>query len=395
MISGCMPVSDPHVLACVIGSMDLVRPLGLAGVRCAVVVAKDDVAAHSRFTRAVIPLADPAREPDVLLQRLVDFAASQPQPPVLFYGTDADLLFASRRRERLREVFRFVIAPEDLVEDLTDKSRFEVIARRLELPVPPSQRLLASTASPGDLGLRFPLILKPVAGKPGGWRALAGGAKAMRADSVEQLRRLWPRLQDENLEVMVQELVPGPESRVESYHVYCGTGGEVVAEFTGRKLRTRPAEYGETTALEITDAPDLAALGRDVVTRIGLTGIAKLDFKRDAAGRLHLLEINPRSNLWHPAGARAGVNRPALVHGDLTGRPRPPVGTPRAGVRWVYHVHDAPAARRAGVPLHRWIPWALSAEAKSVVALDDPRPMLSGALMRLGSAVRVGPRARR
>src|SRR5215470_19812901 len=39
-----------------------------------------------------------------------------------------------------------------------------------------------------------------------------------------------------------------------------------------------------------------------------LTGVAKPDFKRAPDGRLLLLEINPRFNLWHHLGAVAGVN---------------------------------------------------------------------------------------
>ena len=44
---------------------------------------------------------------------------------------------------------------------------------------------------------------------------------------------------------------------------------------------------------------------------LGLRGVAKLDFKRTAAGELVLLEVNPRFNLWHLPGAVAGVNLPA------------------------------------------------------------------------------------
>ena len=55
----------------------------------------------------------------------------------------------------------------------------------------------------------------------------------------------------------------------------------------------------------------------------GLTGVAKLDFKRDRSGKLHLFEINPRFTLWHHAAAIAGVNIPALVYADLTGAPWP------------------------------------------------------------------------
>src|SRR5919198_2733293 len=89
-------VTPTRALACVIGSMDIVRPLGMAGIGCAVVVEPGDGAAHSRFTRAVISLADPRNEPELLLERLMRFAETQPEPPVLLYCQDADLLFVSR-----------------------------------------------------------------------------------------------------------------------------------------------------------------------------------------------------------------------------------------------------------------------------------------------------------
>ena len=389
------PVTAPHAQACVIGSMDLVRPLGVAGIQCAVVVEPGDVAAHSRFTRAVIPLADPAREPELLLERLLRHGRAQSRPPVLFYGQDADLLFVSRHRERLREAFRFVIAKPELVEALVDKARFGRLAAELDLPVPPAVRVDASAVSADALELTFPVVVKPVARGRGDWHAVGHGAKALRAANPDELRALWPGLARERLEVLVQEMIPGPETRMESYHVYVDDAGAVAGEFTGRKIRTHPEAYGETTALEITDAPDVAELGRALSLRLGLRGVAKLDFKRDAAGGLHLLEVNPRFNLWHHPGARAGVNLPALVYGDLTGRPRPGPARARAGVTWVYHAHDALAARRQGVPLHRWIPWAMASEAKSIIALDDPLPFVMGGLGRLGAIVGVGPRARR
>jgi D-aspartate ligase len=301
----------------------------------------------------------------------------------------------SRQREQLCEGFRLAIADPELVEELVDKARFDELARRLELPVPRAIYVDASAGSAADVELRFPLVVKPAAHGRGDWAAVAHGAKALRADSPDELRRIWPALAHERLEVLVQEMIPGPESRVESYHVYIDAAGETAGEFTGRKLRTDPPDYGETTALEITDAGDVAEVGREVTRRLGLRGVAKLDFKRDAAGRLHLLEVNPRFNLWHHAGAVAGVNLPALVFADLVGLPRPRTQTARAGVRWVYHGHDARAARRQGVPLRRWLRWAIGAEAKSVVARDDPLPMVMGGLARVGGALGIGPRARR
>ena len=388
-----MNATEPR--ACVIGSMDLVRPLGLAGIDCTVVVEPGDVAAYSRFTRAVIPMADPVREPELLLRRLLEHARIQPEPPVLFYGTDADLLFVSREREFLEPHLRFVVADAGLVEDLTDKSRFIELAQRLELPVPPAVRVQASAVSADALGVEPPLVVKPVRHGRGNWSAVAGGAKALGARTTAELRSVWAPLAAERLDVMVQREIPGPETRVESYHVYVDAAGERAGEFTGRKIRTHPAAYGETTALEITDEPDVAELGREIVRRLGLRGVAKLDFKRDPEGRLHLLEVNPRFNLWHHPGARAGVNLPALVFADLVGRPRPRPERARPGVRWILHGHDALAARRQGVPLRRWLRWAMSCEAKSIVALDDPLPVIMGGIARAGAPLGLGPRGRR
>jgi len=126
----------------------------------------------------------------------------------------------------------------------------------------------------------------------------------------------------------------------------------------------------------------VTALGRELVRRLGLRGVAKLDFKRAPDGQLYLLEVNPRFTLWHHLGARAGVNIPALVYADLAGLPRGRVLQARAGVRWCKPWDDVAAARAAGVPFLRWLPWALGCEAKRVVAWDDPMPFVRAVLWR-------------
>src|SRR4051794_32830610 len=115
-------------LACIMGDMDLVRPLGLAGIPCAVVARTGDPPRFSRFTRAALDWMDPWGQVEELVQALLRFGSAQPEPPVLFYQEDGHLLLVSRHRDRLKEVFRFVIPDLNLVEDLVDKSRFQVLA---------------------------------------------------------------------------------------------------------------------------------------------------------------------------------------------------------------------------------------------------------------------------
>ena len=372
----------PTAVACVMGDIDLLRPLALAGIPCAVVSRPGGPSLYSRYARSRLVWEDYADNGDGLLDALISFGRAQPEPPVLFYQEDAQALLVSRQRDRLAPAFRFVAADTALVEDLLDKERFQHLAEHHNLPLPAAKRLDMTALEPADPGLRFPLIVKPLT-RLDRWNESFGPRKALCAQNQEALRSLWPQLRATGLELLAQEFVPGPESSLESYHCYVDAQGRVAGEFTGRKIRTYPSSFGHTTALEITDAVDVRHLGRDIVERIALSGVAKLDFKRDQQGNLRLLEINPRFNLWHHAGAVAGVNIPALVYADLTGTRRPPAVRVKSGVRWCRIWKDLPAAVESGLPLTTWAPWALRCEAKSSVAFDDPMPFLRSSFHRL------------
>jgi D-aspartate ligase len=376
--------SGARPLACVLGNTDLIRPLGLAGIRCATPGRPDSPKAYSRFVDVRLGWADNWGPAEPLLELLLEFAGAQPEPPALLFQHDGDLLFVSRNRDALASRFRFTIADADVVERSVDKTRFIDLARELGLPVPATAvvRPAEHEAEPPELPIPYPVVLKPLTRRDVVWRPLAGYAKALRVDHPGRLAELWPTLAAARVDLVAQELIVGAEDRIESYHVYVDDGGEIAGEFTGRKVRTWPPVYGETTALEITDEADVRALGRDCAGALGLRGVAKLDFKRDPDGALHLLEVNPRFSLWHLPGAVAGVNLPALVYADLAGRPRPAAGPLRPGVRWSLPWKDLRAARHAGMPLRAWLAWQAGCETRHVAALDDPMPFLRGLAWR-------------
>ncbi len=377
-------------VACVLGDMDLLRPLALAGAPCAVVTRAGVPSLYSRYAQSRLVWADYTKNSEALVDALVSFSKAQSEPPVLFYEEYAQVLLVSRHRERLAQAFRFVIADETLVEDLLDKARFQVLAERHGLPVQPGRRFDPAAIESADLGLAFPLIVKPLT-RLEGWNNTFGLRKAIYVESAEALQSLWPQLREVGLDLLAQEFIPGAEGRIESYHCYVDRRGDIAAEFTGRKIRTYPFCYGHTSALEITETNDVRQQGRGIVERLALTGVAKLDFKRDPQGNLRLLEINPRFNLWHHAGAIAGVNIPALVYADLAGLPRPSVIPVKAGVRWCRMWKDLPAARAGGMPFASWLPWALGCEAKSALSWDDPMPFLRSTFHRVaGSRLEPG-----
>jgi D-aspartate ligase len=139
--------------------MDLVRPLGLAGIPCALAARPGAFPVHSRFVRATFPWVDPAADAAGFVDALAEFAAAQPEPPVLFYEGDWDLLAISRNRERLSQVARFTLPQPDVVEDLADKARFQTFADALGLPVPRSVRACPQSTQARAVALSLPLVV--------------------------------------------------------------------------------------------------------------------------------------------------------------------------------------------------------------------------------------------
>jgi predicted ATP-grasp superfamily ATP-dependent carboligase len=360
--------------ACVLGDLDLVRPLGRAGIECAAIALPSDPVRHSRFTRTFVDRSG-WTTPEAEVDGLLRFASGQDEKPTLFYSNDQDLLLVSRHRDALARAFRFVIAERELIDLIVHKSHAHERFAELDFPVPAVWHLRPAEGPPPE-ELDFPIVTKPVMREHE--RAIGGIAKATRYRSAKELRDAWPGLARAGDELLGQRLVEGGEDRIESYHVYVDAQGDTAGEFCGRKLRTFPFEYGNTSALTVTDADDVRDLGRLIVRRLGLRGVAKVDFKRDTEGRLWLLEINPRFNLWHHAGACAGVNIPALVHADLTGTPRPSTGVARAGTTWSDPLVDRLTRADAGLTTPQWLRFQLRCDARWSVAWDDPLPIVRG-----------------
>jgi predicted ATP-grasp superfamily ATP-dependent carboligase len=381
------------------GGLSIIRPLGREGIPAVSVVTpekkKEREQDHlSRYVRQTLSVPSALTDADALVAELLKFGSSVRDRPVLFVDNDDDLLFLSRHRERLSRRFRFALPSSELLEDLVDKRRFAALAKRTGLPTPRTHAIARGCATT-DPSVRswneFPCIVKP--GLRTHWygSALAPShQKALRVDSRSELVSLAPALAAHPSDFIMQSLIEGSEDQIVSYHAYA-SGAGVVADFTGRKVRTMPAQYGASTYIEVTDDDRVRRLGREVLARIGFSGVIKLDFKEDARdGQLYLLEANPRVNLWHHPGAVAGVNLPAIIYRDLVepGSVRPDSCRARPGVRWMWALPDLHQQRTSGsFPALRWLQEVASAEVVEDFCWSDPLPGFAGLVGRLRARV--------
>jgi predicted ATP-grasp superfamily ATP-dependent carboligase len=320
-------VTLPAVL---LGGLDLLRPLGYAGIP--VIVATPDAhdpALDSRYCHGHCLLPPLARREAVigtLLAAGLQLREALGRRVPLYYGTDDHLSLIDDAREALERVYLLLLNPPEVSRALIDKSRFQAFARAYGLPLPRALDwdMLAGAAGPVlakprvKTGWEGSAVHQRLLGGQGKARVFASGAEALAHPLVQQLRE----------RLSFQAYVPGDDRQLWSFHGFADERGALLAHFVGRKLRTWPPRTGASSCLALARDAEVEALGRAIAARVPLRGVFKIDFKRCAAsGRLYLLEINARFNLWHHLGAANGVNLPRIAYDYLVHGVRP---APRA-----------------------------------------------------------------
>ena len=369
-----------------LGGLNVVRALGLAGIP--VVIATQDRRAPStasRYCKGVLELP-PLAERDAVVATLVQAAARYGARLPLFYDNDDRLTLVQDYRAALAPHFALLLNEPGLADALLEKSRFQALAERTGLPVP---RRIEWPALDAERG---PVLVKPrtrtawdnssirlqLFGGAGKARVFANGREARGNALVAQLAA----------GLQFQEYVPGGDDAIWSFHGFAAPGGEVLASFVGRKIRTYPALTGDSSYLRLARDEGLEALGRRISARLGLAGIFKMDFKRAPDGRCCLLEINTRFNLWHYLGAANGVNLPAVAYRYLTEKKIPQKSIASVRYRWLCLREDWRAHQEGQVNLVEWVrSLAYLPMAYDLFAWTDPLPFARYWTARIRSAL--------
>jgi len=167
-------------------------------------------------------------------------------------------------------------------------------------------------------------------------------------------------------EPMVQEFVPGGADRLWTLGTYVGSDGEVLATFSGRKLRQTGDNVGTARIGEAVWDEEVVASGLALLRELGFHGIAQVEWKRDPRdGSLKLMEVNPRLWQWHALSAACGADVTLAAYWGRVGQRRSATRTYGGRRRWS-------SSRR---------PWQAPACERprytdAVFALDDPKPGL-------------------
>lgn len=117
--------------------------------------------------------------------------------------------------------------------------------------------------------------------------------------------------------LLAQTFVEG----VTAMRVVIAQQGRVLGGLSAIKLETWPNSKGPSTCVELIDHPEMKASAEALVTALGYSGFASLDFMLDGSGRAHLIELNPRPTPISHLGERFGGCLCRHLHAGLTGLP--------------------------------------------------------------------------
>jgi predicted ATP-grasp superfamily ATP-dependent carboligase len=333
---------------------------------------------HSRFCRRFVAVRGQDRQAGWL-----DWLERERLGAVVLPCGDHGLELVARNRARLIAAgYLPVEGNDEVLLALLDKQRTYELARELGIRAPETVPLYTRGDLERALGTAsFPCVLKPIRSHDFQRHSELGDKVVVARDRGEleaTIVRLWAL----GVNMLLTEVIPGPDDRFCSYYTYLDERGEPLFHLTKRKIRQFPTGFG-LGCYHVTDwNPEVAELGLRFFQGVGVRGLANVEFKRDVRDdQLKLVECNSRFTAADQLIRKAGVDLPLLVYNRLTHRPLPSTSSYRRGLHLWYPIEDTRAflsLRRAGeLSMTEWLRSLCHRQQLPVFSLADPMPTVA------------------
>ena len=376
-------MNNGEVGAVVIGGehpgLGIARSLGRRGIPVCVIDDQFSVSQFSKYVTRVVrvkDLTDEARTVESVLDVGERYGM---RGWVLFATRDETVAAFARHREKLQDVFRVATTTWEAVQWAWDKTKSYKLAEQLGIPSPRTYQL-RSEEELNELQTSLPLAIKPAIKEHFFY---ATGAKAWRAESADQLKRLYRKAAQliGPEEIMLQEIIPGNGDRQYSYCAFF-RNGRSEAKLIARRMRQHPREFGRAaTYVETAELPEIEELSERFLRAIDYNGLVEIEFKHDPRdGKFKLLDVNARIWGFHALGRAAGVDFPYMQYAEQVGEPVHQANA-ISGVGWLRLITDLPTALSDLFKGH--LSWASYCESlrntrvESVFSADDFLPSLA------------------
>ncbi|HEY0716754.1 MAG TPA: ATP-grasp domain-containing protein [Streptosporangiaceae bacterium] len=321
-------------------SLACVRSLGRIGLRVAVGECASEcdpagsaLAFHSRYAARSLVLPSVAADPGAFAAEVVSFVRRH-RVRVVIPANDGAIMALIPCREQLCALgCTLALASDAALDVANDKDRTLEVAQWLGIGYPRTMRIDRLDDLPAVVkAFQFPFVLKPTVSFPP-----EAPARLQVVDVIDEVEAVSAirAFQSAGAGVLAQPWASGRREGVSLLMV----GGEVRAACAHVAHRTSPALGGASVLREsIPLLEDIYDPAVRLVREIGLEGACEVEFRRDAAGRPLLMEVNARLAGTIENALHSGVDLPLMLWQWASGQPVSGPAGYRIGVRtrWLH-----------------------------------------------------------
>jgi D-aspartate ligase len=368
-------------------ALSVARNLGGRGVAVRISSHIKTLGMRSRFCRESFPIRDGQSAAEFWRALLLGDEHSL-YGHIIFPCSDEALEFLAGHRQELEAHYILDDYRPELLNAMLDKKRTLELARSIGVPTPNfwAIRDMDDVVKIREQ-IQFPALVKPIHSHK--FQQVFKCKFFIINDNFDELEDKAGLILKEGLQIMIVEMIPGPDSLLCSYFTYIDQNGRELYRFTKRVLRRFPINHGGGT-YHITEwLPETAELGSKFFQGIEFRGMGNIEFKRDTRdGKLKVIEVNARFVAAQELLVRCGMPIDLIVYCYLTGQPQPEIESYTQFLRMWYPRTDYAAfrelQRRGELTFFAWIrSWLLHRKVLPIFSIRDPWPFVVNALAYL------------
>jgi len=321
---------------------------------------------------------------------LLDFGKHIDSKMVIIPTGDREVLALSKYRKELEQFYLLPIPSHEIAQKLVNKKSFYKLLAEMQVPHPKTYfpenitelRLMGRE-------IDYPYIIKPAYSLP---FQEEFHRKCFLIKSSPELDWAVERLEGKNLEVIIQEIVPGKGAY--AFFTYFNRKSEPLATCGWDKIRHYPPDFGSGSFCRSSWWPSAVEQGLSLLKAIGYSGLAAPELKKDPRdGQYKIIEVNARTILQNRLAAACGLDIAYLAYLDAIGQPVNNSLPHRNNVFWVDEFADPVSClihlKRKEIGIGEIVKSLKARKVYSVAAWDDPTPLIVHAFYQSLAALRL------
>ena len=305
------------VVGCYVSGLGTIRALAGKNIHIvALYYEKTHFAQTSKYVSEIVHVPHPRLEEEKFIDLLI--SNSERWKGALIIETDDEgVVSISKNKSILEKFYKIATPPWEILRQFIEKKEAFLLSQKCDVPHPTT----FLPASMEDIEkvkneITYPCILKPVRGHEFFSKFRI---KNFEVPNETELISQFKLCLEADQEVMLQEIIIGPDTNLYKLQAYINSKGEMSAKFFFNKLRQHPPMFGVgRVGISTKRNEEVEILAERLMRKANYKGFFSIEFKKDPKdNQLKLMEVNVRMPRNNMLATTSGVNFPWVIYSDL------------------------------------------------------------------------------